>query len=112
MIERFDGEDGKRRFKGELLNQTIVLGNDKLAEAIAEVSELEELNEGDVLIKQGGEDTDIFFIVTGGFAIEANGRLVAERKAGTHVGEMALIDTKAVRSATVPPGLQLDERFW
>jgi len=36
MIERFDGEDGKRRLVGELRNQTIVLGSDELALAIAD----------------------------------------------------------------------------
>ena len=101
MIERFEGDEGKRRLIGELRNQTIVLGSDELALALADVAQLKELNEGDVLIKQDGEDTEVHFIIVGCFAIEANGRQVAERLAGTHVGEMALIDTKAVRSATV-----------
>lgn len=101
MIERFEGEDGKRALIEELRSQAIVLGNDQLSSALAEVAELKELKEGDVLIEQGDEDTEIYFIVTGSFAIKANGRQVANRDAGTHVGEMALIDKKAVRSATV-----------
>ena len=101
MIERFEGVEGRRLFINELLTQTIVLNDSDMASALADASELRELAAGDVLIKQDGEDNDIFFIISGSFRIEANGRLVATRQAGTHVGEMALIDPKARRSATV-----------
>ncbi|APZ93314.1 cAMP regulatory protein [Fuerstiella marisgermanici] len=101
MIERFEGDEGKRRLIGELRNQTIAFGSDNLASALAEVAELKELKIGDVLIEQGDEDTEVHFVIAGSFAIKANGRQVAERHAGTHVGEMALIDTKSARSATV-----------
>ena len=101
MIERFQGDDGMRLLIGELRNQTIVNGSDGLASALVDVAELRELAEGDVLIEQDSEDTDVFFIVTGSFTIQVNGRKVATRKSGTHVGEMALIDSAAVRSATV-----------
>ena len=101
MIERFEGNDGKRRLIEELRNQTIVLGSDRLASALSEVAELKEIKKNDILIEQGGEDTEIYFVITGSFAIKVNCRQVAERQAGTHVGEMALIDSKAVRSATI-----------
>ena len=101
MIERFNGVEGARRLVVELCSQTSVFGGEQLAEAIAKVAELSELTEGDVLIEQGGEDSDVFFVITGSLAIMVNGRQVGERNPGTHVGEMALIDSKAVRSATV-----------
>lgn len=101
MIERFEGTGGKRLLIESLCNQTIVCGNDGLASALEKVAELRELNQDDVLIEQGAEDNEVYFIIAGSFSILVNGRQVAERHAGTHVGEMALIDTKAARSATV-----------
>ncbi len=50
---------------------------------------------------QGEPDNDVFLVVAGGVSIEINGRRVADRSAGTHVGEMALVDPMARRSATV-----------
>ncbi|WP_044302653.1 TIR domain-containing protein [Rhodopirellula sallentina] len=101
MIERFSGDDCKRHLIAELRKQTVVLGCEAFAGALANVSHLRELQKGDILITQGGEDTDMYFVITGSLAIQANGRTVATRSAGTHVGEMALIDRQAVRSATV-----------
>lgn len=101
MIERFQGEEGLRLLVRELRNQTSVRGDEKLANALAKVVTLQELNEGGVLIEQNSEDTEIYFILYGNFDIKINGRLVAVRESGTHVGEMALLDSAAVRSATV-----------
>src|SRR5690348_15211884 len=42
-----------------------------------------------------------FFVLTGEVTVLVNGRTVASRPAGTHVGEMALVDPLAKRSATV-----------
>jgi len=50
---------------------------------------------------QGGEDNDLYFILSGSVHVFVNSREVATRRAGEHVGEMALIDLTAVRSATV-----------
>jgi predicted nucleotide-binding protein len=63
--------------------------------------QLRELAPGEVLIRQDGDDNDLFFVISGSLNVEANGRVVAVRTAGTHVGEMALIDSKACRCATV-----------
>ena len=101
MIERFEGESGKRLLAEALADQGIVNGNRKIAADLHEVALLRELDSGDGLITQDAEDNDIFFIISGSLTIEANGRPVATRCAGTHVGEMALIDRKARRSATV-----------
>ncbi|WP_419188308.1 TIR domain-containing protein [Stieleria bergensis] len=72
-----------------------------IAEQLIEVAILTELPTDTVLISQEGEDTDLYFIISGRMRIEANGRPVAIRNYGTHVGEMALIDCKARRSASV-----------
>ena len=101
MIKRFEGENGKRLLADVLADQGIVNGDRNVATEILNVAQLRELNSGEVLITQDAEDNDIFFVISGSLTIEANGRPVATRSAGTHVGEMALIDRKARRSATV-----------
>lgn len=56
---------------------------------------------GDSIIAQDGTDDDIFLILAGTFQIVVNGRVVGERGAGTHVGEMAAVESIQRRSATV-----------
>lgn len=101
MIQRFRGNDGKRLLRDAILRQVTVNGDEALADRIIDCVELIELSPGDVLISQDNDDNDLFFIVAGSVRIEANGRLVAIRESGLHVGEMVLIDCKARRSATV-----------
>lgn len=54
-----------------------------------------------MLITQDAADNDLYFILAGRFSVQVHGREVAHRDAGQHVGEMALIDPKARRSASV-----------
>lgn len=101
MKERFEGDTGRRLLANELADQVIVHGNHDIADELLRASELQKLQAGDVLISQDSEENDIYFIISGSFNVEANGRLVAVRHSRTHVGEMALIDSKARRCATV-----------
>lgn len=101
MIERFEGDEGVRLLRDALLNQVIVKGDGKIADSLVGVVQLSELADGEVLIAQDHEDNDLFFIIAGSMRIVANGQEVAIRPSGTHVGEMAMIDCKARRSATV-----------
>jgi CRP/FNR family transcriptional regulator, cyclic AMP receptor protein len=84
-----------------LRSQVLVSHDAELAQALADAGELEEFQKGETLIKQGDPDNDILFIVHGEVSILANERVVATRAAGTHVGEMALVDHLARRGATV-----------
>lgn len=101
MIERFQGTDGRPRFISALLEQIIVHGDTDLANSIANNSTLTEVQPGTNLITQGAFDSEIHFIISGFAHVLVNGRKVAERTSGHHVGEMALIDPTAKRSATV-----------
>lgn len=101
MLDRFAGEDGSRRLLELFARQRAVNGDRAIAQALAEVSELFEFEPGGVLIHRGGHETDVFFIISGRVAVEINGTEVAVRSAGSHVGEMAAIDTSAPRSANV-----------
>ena len=79
----------------------MVGGDAALAVALADVAELIVADAGDAVITQGGADDDLYLVVSGKVEVLIHGRPIAERAAGTHVGEMALIDPKARRSATV-----------
>ena len=52
-------------------------------------------------IVQGNSDSDIYFILSGKVSVRVNDREIAIRSADEHVGEMALIDSTAVRSTTI-----------
>jgi predicted nucleotide-binding protein len=56
---------------------------------------------GDVLMRQGAPDNHLLLILSGDVSVQINGREVAHRTAGNHVGEMALVDILARRSASV-----------
>jgi len=104
MIERFQGEDGARRLIAALRLQQIVCDEERLATELAAVTELIQI-EPDLpsseFITQGADDNHINFILVGLVSIRINGRQVARRRVGQHVGEMALIDPTKRRSASV-----------
>ncbi|MBG32772.1 MAG: cyclic nucleotide-binding protein [Alcanivorax sp.] len=102
MIDRFQAdEDGRRRLVEVLMGLSIVGGNPALAETIAKNVEVLEIHAGDVLIEQGDHENDTYIILTGVFDVTINGRRIAQRKTGSHVGEMAAIQPTQARSASV-----------
>lgn len=101
MIERFQGPAGLPALEDALAQQRIVLGNEALAALLAESGSLLSMKVGDVLITQGAQDTDVYFIITGRFKIVVHGREVATRGPGEHVGEMSAMVATSARSATV-----------
>lgn len=100
LIDRFNGDSGKRLLVQSLTTQWLVGQDEKLAQEIASVSELRELAAGDILIRQGDADNDIYFILAGSVRVFVNQREVAVRVVGQYVGEMALIDPTLRRTAT------------
>lgn len=101
MIERFEGPAGRAELEEALLQQKLVLGNDDLARQLADIGSLEEVPTDRVLITQGGQDTDVYFIITGRFQVRVHGREVAVRGPGEHVGEMSALVSTAARSASL-----------
>jgi len=100
MRERFLGDDGRRRLIDALSRQEAI-ADEALAVEVATCAVIEEFAPGSILIQQDATDNDVFFILAGAVSIQVNGREVARRRAGQHVGEMALIDPAAPRSASV-----------
>ncbi len=101
LLERFTGEGGTPRLIEVLLEQRLVQGNQELAESLRKVGELLSYKPGEAFIEQDAAENDIFFILAGSARVVVNGREVAVRSAGTHVGEMAAIEPSQPRSASV-----------
>ncbi len=100
LIDRFQGEEGKQLLIECLRRQFVIRDDYTVAAFLAEHCELRELSAGDILIRQGDSETDVYFILSGQLRVLVDEREVAVRVAGQHVGEMALIDPSLPRSAT------------
>ena len=101
MISRFRGEAGRNRLIWALRKQLILHDHETLSNELADQAELLQFEAGEELIIQDDADNDIYFIIAGRLSIVVNGREVAIRNSGQHVGEMVLIDPSARRSASV-----------
>lgn len=100
LIDRFSGDSGRRLLR-ECLSSSGSWGRDEgIASSLADNAELRELEPGEVLVRQGDADNDIYFILSGKLRVFVNGREVAARHAGYHVGEMTLVDASLRRTAT------------
>jgi CRP/FNR family transcriptional regulator, cyclic AMP receptor protein len=100
QLKQFQGSDGRRKLIRALISQPLVRDKD-LAAVVARRSKLEAIPAGANLIEQGTADTDLFLILEGEVAVAVDGRVVARRTAGQHVGEMAVVDPFTPRSASV-----------
>lgn len=100
-IDRFSGGPNARPLLEALRNQYMVYGDHPLAAELAKVAKLTQHSPGTRIIEQDHADNDVFFILIGEVSVVINGQEIARREAGQHVGEMALLDPGARRSATV-----------
>jgi CRP/FNR family cyclic AMP-dependent transcriptional regulator len=101
MKNRFAGDSGRHALVDTLKDQKMVAGNAELAEEIARIGELIDVKTDTAIITQGGDDSDVYLIVSGSFNIVVNNRVVAGRFPNDHVGEMAAVQHTQRRSATV-----------
>ena len=101
MINRFRETENSDRLISALRKQTILHDHETLSNELADQAELLQFENGEELITQDGVDDDIYFILAGRLSIVVNRREVAIRNSGEHVGEIALIDPSARRSASV-----------
>ncbi len=99
--DRFKGEAGHRRLAEAWAAQAFGAGDQNLAKLLAEVSKVETFDAGEVVFNQGDAGSDFYLTLIGAVVIETHGRAGPTREAGTHFGEMTLIDVNARRSATV-----------
>jgi CRP/FNR family cyclic AMP-dependent transcriptional regulator len=98
LLGRFTGTNS--RLVEALCKQAVLANNALAVTELAAVAEVKEFVAGDILVRQDDPDTDVFFILAGTFRVLVNDREVAFRKAGDHIGEMAVIDPSSRRTAT------------
>ncbi len=103
MIEKFQGDDGRRRLVSALSEHRLVANQTELAERLVTVGELMEVPAGPAIIVQGEDTSDVFFIIAGKVEARVNGKVVANRFPGDHIGEMAAIEPSQPRAATIIP---------
>ncbi|MCO5396783.1 TIR domain-containing protein [Ralstonia soli] len=84
-----------------MLAQTIIQGNHEVAAALADAGQLTEHSAGEVLIKEGEADREMFFLLMGKVGISVKGNFLYPRERNLTVGEMSAVNPSVVRSATV-----------
>jgi CRP/FNR family cyclic AMP-dependent transcriptional regulator len=81
--------------------QKIVMGDKELAEEISREGILVEFAPGEILMRQGDADRDMFFLVAGKTQVIVNGVRLYPRAHGVTVGEMSAVNPHVARSATI-----------
>lgn len=99
MLERF--KENRDNLLMAIGDQQCVAHDKDLSEALADIVVLKQVEAGDVLITQEGEENDMFLILAGRASVRVNGVDIATRHAGEHLGEMAALHPSSKRSATV-----------
>lgn len=101
MLTRFQGSKGQGPLLQAFCDQQLVGGERALAVELVAKAKLVAFKAGDRLMTQGGTDNDIYFLLCGEVQVLVYGTEIGHRRAKVHVGEMALIEPAAVRSATI-----------
>jgi CRP-like cAMP-binding protein len=101
MLERFQGKEGRAALLNALRSQFLVDGNSDIADQFASGAQIQEYKPGERLFAQGERGTDVLFILAGEVAVRVGEIEIATCKAGTQVGEIALLEPFKGRSATV-----------
>jgi predicted nucleotide-binding protein len=103
LIDRFQGQEGRRLLLEELRRQKLIENSAELAAEVADRAEILEVAPATLLIEQDAGDNDIYLILAGVCDVVINGRPMAVRGPGDCVGEMAAIQPSQRRSASVIP---------
>ncbi|MDO8074769.1 nucleotide-binding protein [Janthinobacterium sp. SUN176] len=101
MMKRFEGQNGRRLLINALRIQKLIACQPTIADELSNIVELIEVNKGSSIIHQDEYTNEIYFILLGSFSVIVNGREVAKRGPGDHVGEMGAIEPTQKRAATV-----------
>ena len=104
IFSRFSGVRRKELIVEALKDQRIVLGDAEAADKLCVRGALTCYREGEFLVREDDWGNSIIFILAGRTRVTITGFKVAERRAGQHIGEVALIDPSQPRSASVIGG--------
>ena len=92
LLKKLRGPQGRTSLVERIKAQSLVGGEQELAQALADVVRLEEVPFGTAVIVQGSPDHDLILIFAGDFFVMAGRQVITRRTAGQYVGEMALVD--------------------
>lgn len=84
-----------------LKDQFLLEGDENLARRIAEKMSVESVDEDAILMEEDDPGSDLFFILSGGVDVIVGGTRLNQIKEHYHVGDMAIVDPKGKRSATI-----------
>lgn len=101
ISSKFEGRNGQAVVIENLRRQPLIGARSGIAESFYEKGTLKHYKSGETITEQGDQDNTIYFLLCGSVQILVNGYEVAKRYQGTHVGEMAVIDPTARRSASI-----------
>jgi len=101
VYKRFTGANGNRICLEAMKEQLIVQGSESIARALCKKGKLRYCKVDQIIIKQGDGTNGLAFILAGKVAVVRNNREIAHRLAGECVGEMAVIDVRQKRSASI-----------
>lgn len=101
MKERFEGSAGRARLTAALQDQQLFKDGSSIIGEVAELVELIEVASREKIIVEDASDLDLYFILSGKFAIFVKGNQVATRNVGDSVGEMSAIEHSLPRAADV-----------
>ncbi len=96
-----DADEAHRRQKLTMMRRLDLFGflNFRELAQVVHITRETQVAEGTVLFREGEEDEALYIILSGTVALTREGTELAEVGAGTHFGEMALVD-RTTRSAT------------
>jgi CRP/FNR family cyclic AMP-dependent transcriptional regulator len=98
MKDRFKGPQ-KYRLLNEALGNSLLLRNIVDLDSFAKKGTLCEYKAGEKIFEQGDPSNEIYFILSGDVDVVIHARVLAKRSVGYHVGEIALLDPTARRTA-------------
>lgn len=101
LHQKFKSQTGHQTLVRKLRLNSLVNDSTELAEDIAKHASIVVTPAGCTLIDEGGEDDDLHFILIGQLQVMVQGHEAALLGPGNQVGELSLVDPRAMRSATV-----------
>lgn len=101
MLESYQGKEGLAALLNALRRQFLVDGNSDIAKLMASAAQIREFAPGTLLFTEGDRGGDLFFIMAGQVSVRKHEREITTCSAGTHVGEIGLLEPFKGRSASV-----------
>jgi hypothetical protein len=97
----FYGDDAEDRIRKTLASNRAIHGDQSIVEQLKAHGELIFFRRGDQIIEEGGQDCEVYFLLSGEVDIVFKSQLGSRREAPNQIGEMAAIELGRKRSASV-----------